>query len=302
MNPTDAYPRRPRWLVRWFGWLALIATVAAGGLMLLERSLIFFPMRYPVGDWDLEGWERRTGCAFEDRFLATADGVRLHAWWVSPPNPPLPGETTRPTLLYLHGNAGNLSHRGTVAATLARRLGMDVLVLDYRGYGRSEGSPHESGLYEDARAAWRHLTVDRAVPARRIVVYGKSLGGGVATQLASEVQPAGLVLQSTFTSIPDMAAHHYPFVPRLLLRTRMDSLSKIERVGCPLLVIHSHADEIVPFAHGQRLFAAAREPKRLFAVERAGHNDTFDAGGEALLAALAEFAHGCLGERPSPAR
>lgn len=270
--------------------------------MLLERSLIFFPARYPVGDWDLEVWRRRTGCAFEDRFLTTSDGVRLHAWWVSPPNPRLPGETTRPALFYLHGNAGNLSHRGAVVATLARRLGMDVLVLDYRGYGRSEGNPYESGLYEDARAAWRHLTVDRAVPGRRIVIYGKSLGGGVATQLAYEVHPAGLVLQSTFTSIPALAAHHYPFVPRFLLRTRMDSLSKIDAVGCPLLVVHSRADEVAPFTHGQRLFAAAREPKRFFAVELAGHNDTFDAGGESLLAALEEFAGTCLREGATPAR
>ncbi|MGV8041167.1 MAG: alpha/beta hydrolase [Thermoanaerobaculaceae bacterium] len=277
-------------------WAALVVL-----LMIGERHLIFFPMRHPHGEWDLDAWRRRTGCAFEDRFLTTEDGVRLHAWWVSPPESRPPVELGRPVMLYLHGNAGNISHRGGVVATLARRLGMDVLILDYRGYGRSEGRPHEEGLYEDARTAWRFLTVDRGLPAGRILVYGKSLGGGVATRLASEGHPAGLVLQSTFTSIPDLAAHHYPFVPRFLVRTRMDSLSRIAAVGCPLLVVHSRADEIAPFAHGKRLFAAAREPKRFFTVELAGHNDTFDAGGEALLAALAELARSCLGEGATPA-
>lgn len=270
--------------------------------MIGERHLIFFPAPYPAGEWDLGAWRRRTGCEFEDRFLTTSDGVRLHAWWVSPPGSRLPGATTRPALLYLHGNTGNLSHRGGVAAMLARRLGMDVLIPDYRGYGRSEGRPGEEGLYEDARTAWRFLTLDRGLPAARIVVYGKSLGGGVATRLASEVHPAGLVLQSTFTSIPDLAAHHYPFVPRLFVRTRMDSLLRIASVGCPLLVVHSRADEIAPFAHGQRLYAAAREPKRFFTVELAGHNDTFDAGGEALLATLVEFTRSRLSEGASPAR
>ncbi|HPW55000.1 MAG: alpha/beta hydrolase [Thermoanaerobaculaceae bacterium] len=298
--PEDS--RRFRRRARLLGWLALVVAVAVGGLMLLERHLIFFPARYPIGEWDLGAWRRRTGCQLEDRFLTTSDGVRLHAWWVSPPDPAPPGETIRSALLYLHGNAGNLSHRGAVVATLARHLGMDVLIPDYRGYGRSEGRPGEEGLYEDARTVWRFLTEDRGLPARRVVVYGKSLGGGVATRLASDVHPAGLVLQSTFTSIPDLAAHHYPFVPRLFVRTQMDSLSRIASVGCPVLIIHSRADEVVPFAQGERLYAAAREPKRFFAVELAGHNDTFDAGGEALLAALVELARAGLGEKATPAR
>lgn len=276
--------------------------VMLGGLMLFENFLIYLPSRYPVGDWDVAGWERRTGCRFEDCWMTSADGVRLHGWLVRPPAGGGADEVSRPTLLYLHGNAGNLSHRGAVGAMLARR-GMDVLLLDYRGYGRSGGKPAEQGLFEDARTAWRHLTIERGVPPQQIVLYGKSLGGGVAAQLASEVHPAGLLLQSTFTSIPDLAAFHYPFVPRFLVRTQMATERIVARVGCPILIVHSRTDEIAPFAHAQRLHAAAPAGTRLFVIEGAGHNDTFDAGGQKLLATIEQFVTSCVHSAPvSPAR
>ncbi|MCU0293451.1 MAG: alpha/beta hydrolase [Thermoanaerobaculaceae bacterium] len=288
----SAGSHRRTWAVRLLVLLAgagAVWLVLVGVLMLLEGSMLYFPARFPVGEWDTAGLGRRLGCRFEDLSFTTEDGRRLHGWWVHPPAGPEPVAEDGPVLLYFHGNAGNLTHRAGTVATMAR-LGLQVLIFDYRGYGRSEGRPSEHGLYQDARAAWRVLTVERGISPGRIVLYGKSLGGGVAVQLATEVRPAGLVLQSTFSSVPDLAAFHYPFVPRALVRTRMESARKLPGVRCPVLIVHSRDDEIVPFAHAERLLAAAPEPRQLLAIEGAGHNDTFAAGGERLLAALSRFA------------
>jgi uncharacterized protein len=287
----SAGSRSRRWVVRSLvalGSAGAVWLVLVGVLMLLEGSMLYFPARFPHGDWDTAGLGRRLGCRFDDHVFTTADGRRLHGWWVHPPAGSEPDAEDGPVLLYFHGNAGNLTHRATTVATLARQ-GLRVFIFDYRGYGRSEGQPSEKGLYEDARAAWRVLTLERGISPGQVVLYGKSLGGGVAVQLASEVRPAGLVLQSTFSSIPDLAAFHYPFVPRALVRTRMESERKLRTVRCPVLIVHSRDDEIVPFAHAERLFAAAPEPRQLLVIEGAGHNDTFTAGGERLLAALAVF-------------
>lgn len=277
----------------WALWGGVVWGAVIGGLVLFETSLIYLPSRYPTGNWDLASWQQRTGCRFEDQWMTTADGVRLHGWLVRALEGGQTSDTRRPILLYLHGNAGNISHRAPVGAALARR-GMEVLLLDYRGYGRSTGRPSEQGLYEDARTAWRHLASERAVVPGQIVLYGKSLGGAVAAKLASEVQPAGLVLQSTFTSIPDLAAQHYPLVPRFLVRTQMPTERILGQVGCPVFIIHSRSDEIAPFAHALRLQAAAQAGTQLFVVENAGHNDTFSAGGEKLLAALEQFVTTCV--------
>lgn len=277
-------------------WLVLV-----GVLMLLEGSLLYFPARFPVGEWDTAELGRRLGCRFEDHLFTTTDGRRLHGWWVHPPvSSELPA-ADGPVLLYFHGNAGNLSHRATAVAALAH-LGLRVFIFDYRGYGRSEGRPGETGLYEDARAAWRVLTDERGIAPGRIVLYGKSLGGAVAVQLATEVRPAGLVLQSTFTSVPDLAAVHYPFVPRVLVRTRMESARKLPGVRCPVLIVHSRDDEIVPFAHAERLLAEAPGPRQLLVIEGAGHNDTFAVGGGRLLGNLAGFVRSATGTAPPPSK
>ena len=282
---------RRTWVVRSLvalGSAGAVWLVLVGVLMLLEGSMLYFPARFPAGNWDTAELGLRLGCGFEDHVFTTADSHRLHGWWVHPPAGPEQAAEDGPVLLYFHGNAGNLSHRATTVAAIAR-MGLQVFIFDYRGYGRSEGRPGETGLYEDARAAWRVLTLERGISPGRIVLYGKSLGGAVAVQLATEVRPAGLVLQSTFTSVPDLAAFHYPFVPRALVRTRMASEHKLPTVPCPVLIVHSRDDEIVPFAHAERLFAAAPKPRQLLVVEGAGHNDTFAAGGERLLEALGEF-------------
>jgi fermentation-respiration switch protein FrsA (DUF1100 family) len=250
-----------------------------------EKSLIFFPTRYPDGFWETEAVARGSGCVIEDHFFTAEDGVSLHGWWCrridSPPNAPV--------LLFFHGNAGNLSHRADLLIQFATRTPAEVFVVGYRGYGRSEGRPDEEGLYLDARAAWDHLASSNGVAADRIVIFGKSLGGAVAVDLATQVEAAGLIIESSFTSIADMAGAHYPFVPKFVIRTRMDSASKIPAVTCPKLFIHSKADRVVPYRLGRALFDAAAEPKRFYEVVGAGHNETWLVGGEPYFSALATF-------------
>lgn len=204
---------------------------------------------------------------FEEVHLATADGETLHGWFV-------PAPQARATVLFLHGNAGSIAHR-LDWLPMFQRLRLSALLFDYQGYGASTGRPSEAGTYADAEAAWRHLTEDRRIPPERIVIFGESLGGAVAARLAARVRPAALVLHSAFTSAPDLAADLYPFLPaRLLTRFDYDTLGAVKALHCPLLVAHSPQDEIVPVAHGRRLYEAAAEPKQW--LELAGsHNDGF---------------------------
>jgi fermentation-respiration switch protein FrsA (DUF1100 family) len=255
-----------------------------------EDRLIYFPTPAPDGFREVEALRARDPEAprIEDCFFETGDGVRLHGWYCAPPR----GEG-RAVLLFFHGNAGNLAYRYDLLRRLVA-LPSEVLIIDYRGYGKSAGAPSEEGLYLDARAAWEHLTRGRGVAPSRVVIFGKSLGGAPAIDLARAVEPAGLVVQSSFTSVPDMAARLMPLLPRALIRTRMDSLAKIAEVRCPKLFIHSPADEVVPYQLGRRLFEAAPPPKRFHDVPGAPHNETYLVGGEAYLTALREFLRSCL--------
>jgi len=257
-------------------------------MALFERSLIFFPTRYPDGFWDVSAVASGTGCVVEDCFFETDDGVRLHGWLSRRER----GGEADPVVLFFHGNAGNLSHRADFILELTTRLPARVLAVGYRGYGRSEGRPSEGGLYADARAAWRFLATEKGVAADRVVVFGKSLGGAVAIDLAMEVSAAGLIVESSFTSVPEMAGKHYPFVPKFLIRTRMDSLAKIPHITVPKLFIHSRADRVVPYALGRELYDAAPEPKTFYEVVGAGHNETALVGGNAYFEALSGFVSG----------
>ncbi|MCA1616703.1 MAG: alpha/beta hydrolase, partial [Acidobacteria bacterium] len=199
-----------------FGWrlsriVLLLAAVGSAYVFVFESRFIYFPVKYPEGDWrEPRAGEGRGAARCEDVWLAAADGVRLHAWFCAPE-----AAAADRAVLFLHGNAGNVSHRRAQIDALAA-LPASVLIIDYRGYGRSEGSPSERGLYRDARAAWEHLTKARGFRPDSVVVFGESLGGAVAVDLASQVRPCALVLQSTFTSIADMAAEVMPFVPRFI--------------------------------------------------------------------------------------
>lgn len=240
-----------------------------------QDRLLYFPER------ELALTPRTYQLDYEDISLSAEDGVRLHGWFV-------PAPRSRATVLFLHGNGGNISHRMEKIA-IFRKLGLDVLIVDYRGYGKSEGSPEEQGTYRDARAAWKHLTEARALPAARIIIYGESLGGAVASTLAAEHAPRALIVESSFTSAADLGQELYPWLPvRWLSRHRYDGRAAIARVRAPVLVIHSRQDEIIPFHHGEKLFAAANEPKRFVEI-RGGHNDGFLTSGAQYVEGIDAF-------------
>ncbi len=229
-------------------------------LMLMENMLTYAPAKYPSGDW------QPVGLAVEDAEFTSADGTKLHGWYSEVPD-------AKAVVLFCHGNAGNVTHRADAIALL-RKLSATVLVFDYRGYGRSEGSPHEAGVLADARAARKWLAEKAKVPEQQIVLMGESLGGGVAVDMAAKEGARGLILEDTFTSLPDAAAYHYPWLPvRLLMRGKLNSLAIIQDYHGPLLQCHGDADTIVPYSLGERLFAAANEPKRFITHSGADHND-----------------------------
>jgi fermentation-respiration switch protein FrsA (DUF1100 family) len=255
----------------------VVVTVYAGLTLLLflfQAHFIYFPIR------QLEATPAAIGLAYEEVWLETEDGVRLSGWFI-------PADSADQVLLFFHGNAGNISHRLESIAVF-RRLGLNVFIIDYRGYGQSEGSPDEQGTYLDAVAAWRYLTTERGFEAGQIILFGRSLGGAVAAWLAQQHTPRALILESTFTSIPDMAVRQFPFLPvRLLARFRYDTLAHMPHIDAPILIIHSPADEIIPYSHSRRLFEAAQEPKAFLELT-GSHNQGFLITGqyEADLAAF----------------
>lgn len=245
-----------------------------------ERSIIFQPARYPAGDWQPEG------LPFVDAYFPSADGVKLHGWFIEHENP-------RAVILVCHGNGGNITSCVDELRILHDRVHATVLAFDYRGYGRSEGQPGGPGIVADARAARAWLAQRAAVDESHIVLMGRSLGGGVAVELAAKDGARALVLQSTFTSLPDVAKSLMPAVPaRVLMQTRFNSLAKIRRYHGPLLQSHGDADRLIPFALGQRLFDAANEPKQFVRIERGDHNDPQpDSYYDALIAFLDSTNH-----------
>jgi len=206
------------------------------------------------------------GLTYQDVSIETTDGVTLHGWFIA-------GQSSQ-VLLFFHGNAGNISHR-LDSIWQFQSLGLSILIIDYRGYGQSAGRTTEMGMYRDADAAWRYLTESRGIVANDIVIFGRSLGGSVASRLASENQPLALIVESSFTSIPDIAQDLYPWLPaRWLSRLNHATREYVRDVRCPILVIHSRDDEIIPFRHGETIFASANEPRTLLTL-RGGHNDAF---------------------------
>jgi fermentation-respiration switch protein FrsA (DUF1100 family) len=255
--------------------IAMGLVVAVLVIRVLENRLIYFPPRYPVGFVDPANY----GLRVEEVWIATEDGLRLNAWFLPVPSSPK-------VLLMFHGNAENIGY-GLGRLRVLARLGVNVLAVDYRGYGKSEGSPDEAGIYRDAEAAYRYLTEIRQFQPKNIVVYGQSLGGAVAIDLASRHPCGGLIVESSFTSGREMARRAFR-IPLLeyVVKSHFDSLAKIKNVRSPILIIHGTRDEVVPFAMGQRLYQAAPEPKAFLPVEGAGHNDVFEVGGEKYLETL----------------
>ena len=257
-----------------FRWLVLLALLWLF-LRWFEWRSVYIPYR------EVENTPADFRVRFEDVTLTTADGVKINGWYV-------PQSGAKLTVLFCHGNGGNISHR-IEKLLILRDLGVNVFMFDYRGYGRSEGRPSEQGTYNDARAAYDWLCREKSVAPDRLVVEGESLGCAVAVELARQRPVGGLVLESAFASIPEMARAVYPWLPlHWLCRIRYDSISKIGSIKAPLLSLHSREDEIVPFRQAERLFAAAPGPKKL--VELQGdHNGGFATSEKVYRAALGEF-------------
>ncbi len=241
----------------------------------MQARLLYFPSR------TLAATPADAGLEYEEIALRAEDGTRLSAWF-------LPAAAARGAILFCHGNAGNISHR-LESLQLFHQLGFAVLIFDYRGYGQSAGSPSEEGTAQDAAAAWQYLRRTRQLPPERIVVFGRSLGGAVAARLAASEKPGALIIESAFTSMPDLAAGLYPWLPaRWLCRFKYDTRLSLQRLGCPVLIVHSREDEIVPFGHGERLFATAKEPKTFLEIH-GGHNGAFLSSGKVYTEGLARF-------------
>lgn len=242
--------------------LLLFGLALLNGCMYLQQSsMVFFP--YPTLDQTPADW----GLAYEDVFLDAEDGKRLHGWYI-------PHHGSKQVLLFFHGNAGNISHRAA-SVEILHRLGLNVFIFDYRGYGKSQGKPDEHGLYEDARAAWRYLTNERGFEQENVILFGRSMGGAVAAELAAEIRPGGLILESTFSSARDVANAIFPVFSRLIfMRYQFNTVAHIRRVTCPVLVLHSPHDEIIPFPLGEKIFRAANAPKS-FVKLTGDHNSGF---------------------------
>ena len=245
---------------------AAIYTALGLSVYFFQNRLVFIPSR------DMLFTPQSVGLDYEE--LNLPGGV--NAWFVPHPD-------ARFTLLFCHGNAGNISHR-LESLEIFHALGLNTLIFDYSGYGKSTGQPSEAATYENAAAVWNYLTQTRGIEAHRIVVFGRSLGSGVATWIGEQHAPGALVLESPITSVPDMGRDQYPFLPvRWLARIHYDNLARIRSIRVPLMILHSPDDRIVGYEHGQRLFEAANEPKR-FAVLEGGHNDAFLVTGQRYLA------------------
>ena len=249
----------------------------------LEYRSIFYPSR------GILATPADIGLSFEDVYLKTEDAVTIHGWFIPSPQGPLKGKGT---VIFLHGNAGNIGDRlGKIQ--FFHDSGRDVFIIDYRGYGKSEGRPTEAGIYKDALAAYDYLASRRDVDPKRIIAYGASLGGAVAIDLAAKRNLSCLIVDSAFTSAADMAKRIYPFVPSFLVQIKLDSLGKIKYISAPKLFIHSRDDEIVPLALGRKLYEAAAPPKEFLEIT-GGHNEGYMDSQEKIAEEMSRFLEGVM--------
>jgi fermentation-respiration switch protein FrsA (DUF1100 family) len=255
--------------------------IAYGAVLLLvfvfQSRLVFYP---GIGR-EVSFSPQTYGLRYESVEIHTADGETLQAWWV-------PAENARGTVLFFHGNAGNISHRLDYLA-MFHRLRHSTLIVDYRGYGRSTGSPSEAGTYRDAEAAWEYLRHARLAGPQDVVIVGESLGAAVASWLAVKAGPRAIVLLSTFTSVNDLGAQVYWFLPvRLISRFGYDNLANLKQIRAPVFIAHSREDDVIPYSHARALFGAASEPKQFLEL-KGGHNDGFVFVREEWVAQLGAF-------------
>lgn len=261
-------------LVKIYILISLIFVGIIAFVRLLESRSVFFPSRY------IEATPKALGLVYEDVFFMNNDQNKLHGWYVQ-------GQKENGTLLFFHGNAGNISNR-LEKIKMFHDAGLNVFIFDYRGYGQSEGVPSEKGLYEDAIAAYDYLVGTRKTADAKIVLYGASLGGAVAIDLITKRSASSIIVDSSFSNAADVARKIYPFIPSFLLKAKFDSLSKIRSVSAPKLFIHSKDDEIIPISLGEKLFDAAPPPKAFYTVS-GGHNDSHLSDAHKFMSAIQEF-------------
>ena len=245
----------------------------------LERHTIYQPSR------TIDNNPGDVGLNYEDIYFDTSDDVKLHGWLI-------PAENAKLSLIFCHGNGGNISHR-LDKILFFNKLGVNQFIFDYRGYGLSQGSPSEEGLYRDIEAAYKFIKSQEFINQnkqknQKIIVYGASLGGAVAVNLASKQLVDGLILESTFASAVDMAQIFYPFIPSFLINSKFDTIKKISGINIPKLIMHSETDEIIPVSQSIKLFEAASAPKQFLKI-KGGHNDAFFVSGTEIEPAIQTF-------------
>lgn len=256
-------------------------------MVVFEEKFIYFPYKYPEGNWQPEVY----GLKAEDSFFTTSDVVQLHGWF-------FPVESPKATLLWCHGNAGNITHRLDNIRRLLP-LGINVFIFDYRGYGKSEGEPSEEGVYRDAFAAYDFLTKTKGIRHDSLIIFGRSLGAIVAVELASQRPCSGVILESSFTSAKDMAKHVFPILPLyFFIRSKFDAESKISQIHVPILFTHGTDDRTIPITLGRKLFQVANEPKIFYEIAGADHNDTYIVGGKEYFQQLNAFIDQALAYHP----
>ena len=273
------------------GFMSVISVFAIGyavlaaALFFYQPNLLYFP---DMPTRQIQATPGVIGLDFDSVTLTTSDNEQLDAWFV-------PADPARGTLLFCHGNAGNNSHR-LDSIRQFHELGLSVLIFDYRGFGQSTGKPTEKGSYRDADAAWQYLVEQRGIPPEHIILFGRSLGASIAAELATRQTAAGVILESAFTSVPDVAAKYYPWLPvRWMSRYQYNTRKQLADIHSPVLIVHSRDDEIIPYTNGEHLFEAANEPK-LFLELRGGHNDGFMVSGDSYVRGLEVFINEVLGE------
>ncbi len=251
-----------------------------------EDKLIFYPSA------EIILTPRHVGLEFQDLFFTTADGVRLNGWFIQ-------HREARVTLVWFHGNAGNISHRVENIKLLHDKVRVNIFIFDYRGYGRSEGNVSEAGTYRDGVAALEFVVQQLGVKTENLIIFGRSLGAAVAAEMANRFDIRALILETPFVSIPEMAKSVFPLLPiGSLLQTRYDNLEKIAKIKVPLLVLHGDRDAVIPYEHGRRVFNAAPGPKDFYTISGASHNDTYIVGGDAYFERLRSFIEIVMASRP----
>ena len=260
--------------------LLIVCAIVACMVLLVscEKKIIYYPHKYPTGNWNAQSF----GIEVEDVFFKSLDGISLHGWYV-------PTDEPQATLLWFHGNAGNITHR-IENILLLKPLKLSIFIFDYRGYGRSRGKPDELGLYKDSLAAYDFLIREKKVAIETLFLFGRSLGGVCAVEVASKRPATGLILESTFTSAQDMVKNMFPILPLgQFIKSRFNAIETIATVRIPKLFLHGTDDEIVPYLLGRRLYNAAPQPKQFYDIQGSRHNDTYIMGGEPYIDRIGQF-------------